>query len=222
MKPEILFLGDSHTIALEEGARALGMKTDAVRYGGSGWSDGKLGWNADGFVPKGSPMGVRALEAVRERLGVKNVFSLGIPVVTTAGFHLGRLIRPFDWYDHRVMGASDTAFDSGLVVSDAMAEAYVAHFRQPHLRLLRRVARLAPVVAMAPPQLEQDRNFWPVRALVIRLMRQAGITVFDPNAVLFGEETVLPAHLIEEDGQHASAEYGLLAMKALRDSGWPG
>lgn len=220
MTPEILFLGDSHTIALDEGAQSLGLRTEAVRFGGSGWSDGKFGWNADGFVPKGSPMGQRALEAVRERLGVRNVFSLGIPVVTTVGFHLGRLIRPFDWHDHAVPGRNPEQADHGLVVSDAMAEAYVTHFRKPHVKLLKRVMQQARVVVMAPPQLEEDRNFWPVRALVTRIMRQAGIEVFDPNAVLFGEEKILPAHLITEDRQHATSEYGALAMAALRDSGW--
>lgn len=218
--PDLLFFGDSHTIALEEGAQALGLNTASLNFGGSAWADGKFGWNEEGFNPRASVQGRRAIEALRERFGVQDVFSLGIPVVTTAGFHLGRLIRPFDWHDHQVMGATDRSFASGLVVSDAMIEDYVVHYRAAHLRLLKRIGRSAKLVAIAPPELTPERNFWQVRDVVIRLMKRAGIEVFDPIEVLYGTREMLPAELIIDDGAHASAEYGTMAMRALRESGW--
>lgn len=219
--PDLLFLGDSHSLALEEGARALGLRTESVSFGGSAWADGKFGWGDDGFNPRGSVQGRRALNALRERFGVKNVFGLGIPVVTTAGFHLGRLLRPFDWFGHRAMGANSAEPESGLVVSDAMLGEYISHFRGPHIRLLKKLSREAKVVAIAPPEINREQNFWPLREKVIGQMRGAGIDVFDPFETLFEKGEVLAQHLIAEDGAHATAEYGQMVMNALRESGWP-
>ncbi|MGD9916473.1 MAG: hypothetical protein AB7U46_00520 [Paenirhodobacter sp.] len=216
MKPDLLLLGDSHTIALEEGARSLGLDAAALRYGGNVWHEGKFGWNDNGFFPKGSNLGRRVLGQMQERLGVKNVFSVGAPVLTTVGFHLGRLTRPFNWFDHAVMGPGDPAPTSGLLASDALAEAYVAHFRGAHIRVLKRLSREAKLIVVPPPAISEEPNFRQLRAIVIRLMQRAGLEVFDAAEALHGAGPV-PAHLIEADGQHMTAEYGAMVIERLRD-----
>lgn len=218
MTPDLMLLGDSHTIALEEGARSLGLDVAALRYGGNVWHDGKFGWNADGFFPKGSKLGKRELATLQERLGVKNVFSVGAPVLTTVGFHLGRLTRPFNWFEHSVMGPGDPEPRSGLLASDAFVEAYVAHARGPHLRMLKRLSREAKLIVVPPPAISDEPNFRQLRAMVIRLMQRAGLEVFDGAQVLFDDQP-LPAHLIEADGQHTTPEFGAMVISRLRDEG---
>ena len=218
MTPDLMLLGDSHTISLEEGARSLGLDVAALRYGGNVWHEGKFGWNADGFFPKGSNLGRRGLAQLQDRLGVKNVFSVGAPVLTTVGFHLGRLTRPFNWFDHVVMAPGDPAPNAGLLASDALAEAYVAHFRGGHIRMLKRLSREAKLIVVPPPAISEEPNFRQLRAMIVRLMQRAGLEIFDGAQALFGDAP-LPAHLIEPDGQHTTPEFGAMVISRLRDAG---
>ncbi len=219
MKPDVIMLGDSHTIALEDGAKRLGLRTEVLRFGGGGWHEGKFGWSAEGFVPKGTPMGRSALEAIRGRLGVQNVFAVGAPVITTVGFHLALMVRPMGWSGHRMMGLNGETPKDGLLMSAAFAEAYVEHFRGAHFRLLRRLAREARLIVVPPPPMTTEPNIARIRALVIDRIRQMGIEVYDPMTELLADEPGFPARFVGDDPSHATADYGELVMAGLRAAG---
>lgn len=219
MKPDLLMLGDSHTIALEDGAKRLGLAVEVLRFGGGGWHEGKFGWGPDGLVPKGSPMGRHSLEQLREKLGVQNIFSLGLPIVTTIGFHLALMVRPMGWFGHQMMPATGEAPKTGLLMSSAFVSDYIDHYRAAHLRVLRRLSREAKVIVVPPPVLTTDPQTAAVRGLIIGKMRALGLEVFDPMAELLPEEPVLPARFLGDDPNHATADYGEMVISALRTAG---
>lgn len=219
MKPDFMLLGDSHTIALEDGAKALGLTPGVLRFGGAGWHERKFSWGADGFVPRGSAMGARALERLRTGMGVTNVFSTDIPVITTVGFHLGQLVGPMGWSDHHIQRSPDDMPQDGLLMSSAFVEAYVLHYRRPHLRLLRRMASAARLIVIPPPTIAAYGNIPQVRAVLIKMMRDSGLDVFDPVAELLSLDAPFPESLSSGDGNHANAEFGSMVIEALRERG---
>ena len=73
MTPEMLFLGDSHTVALADGAAMLGVETASVWFSGSLWHDGNFAYGVDGFEPVEAPMGEALLEISRKGFGVVGV-----------------------------------------------------------------------------------------------------------------------------------------------------
>ncbi|PTV95290.1 hypothetical protein C8J27_105236 [Rhodobacter aestuarii] len=217
MKPEVLLVGDSHTIALEDGAKELGIATEVFRCGGAGWHDGKFGFNADGIVPKNTPMGRRSIDGIRERQGVTNILTLGVPVITTIGFHLGMLVRGLRWTGHHVVSEVEPMPEEGLVASEAFLTAYVQHHRTQHIRVLKRMAREADVLVVPPPPIGIDINGHKAREILIRLMRKGGLTVFDPMVELFADEPGFPSRFVKDDPNHATADYGKVVMTALRE-----
>ncbi|MFD2173081.1 hypothetical protein [Rhodobacter lacus] len=220
MKPDVLLIGDSHTIALEDGAKALGITTEAFRIGGAGWHEGKFAWSADGIIPRASPMGRNAIEAIRARHGVSNILHLGAPVVTTVGFHLGSLVRGLRWNNHQVLGPDGVAPDQGLLISENFLTHYIQSMRTQHLRVLRRMAREAKVIVVPPPPLNLDGNGLCARAILIRWMRKSGLTVFDPMQELLDGAPALPGRFLDaSDPNHANAAFGQMVMEALRTRG---
>ncbi|SOC06488.1 hypothetical protein [Rhodobacter maris] len=220
MTPEVLLIGDSHTIALEDGAKALGIATEAFRIGGAGWHEGKFAWGSDGIVPRASPMGRNAIEAIRARHGVTNILHLGVPVLTTVGFHLGSLTRGLRWNNHVVLGSDGVAPEQGILVTESFLTRYIQSLRTQHLRVLRRMAREAQVIVVPPPPLGLDLNGRSARAIVISLMQKAGLTIFDPMQELLSGETDLPDRFFDaEDPNHANAAFGKLVMETLRARG---
>lgn len=219
MKPDFVLLGDSHTIALEDGAKALGLTPAVLRFGGAGWHERKFSWGADGFIPRGSAMGTRALARLREEMGVTNIFGTGVPVITTVGFHLGQLVGPMGWSDHHIQRTPDDMPQDGLLMSSAFVEAYVLHYRRPHLRLLRRLAKSTRLVVVPPPTIADYGNIPQVRALLIRLMRNEGLDVFDPVEKLLSLDAPFPEDLSAGDGNHANAAFGSMVIDALRKAG---
>ena len=218
MTPEMLFLGDSHTVALADGAALLGVETASVWFSGSLWQYGNLTYGADGFEPVAAPMGEALLLRLREATGRSDPFAGDLPVVMSFGFHLGRLTRPFNRHGHRsyLEGAEDQ--EGTLFASKALTEAYVTHHRQRHLETAKRIAAKAPAVVVAPPIFTDEPNFRAMRTTVIRLMRAQGLRVFDPMANLFGAGNPIPREFMMEDGQHSTPDYGLRVLGALGEA----
>lgn len=217
MKPELLILGDSHAIALKGGAEILGIRVEALHFSGSQWHDGNFAYGENGFEPRGVRAGLAQLQELRDKLGVQDVFACGVPVISTMGFHLGRLVPPFGWAGHHV--AADPT-GAGLVASTALAEDYVAHYRARHIRVARRLGRAAArLVMVAPPPAFERPNYGAFRAIVMRQMAAAGLTVYDPAPDLLPEGGILPDAMLMPDGVHATAECGAKVLAAMRDRG---
>ena len=218
MTPEMLFLGDSHTVALADGAAMLGVETASVWFSGSLWHDGNFAYGVDGFEPVEAPMGEALLLRLRETTGQRDPFAGGLPVVMSFGFHLGRLTRPFNRYGHRSYTEGAPEEEGTLFASKALSEAYVIHHRQRHIEAALLIAAKAPAVMVAPPVFTDEPNFLTLRDTVIRMMRAQGLTVFDPMATLFGAGNPIPPDFRMEDGQHGTAEYGLRVLGALGEA----
>lgn len=219
MAPDLIVLGDSHPIALKAGADLLGLRAEGLHFSGSRWHDGHFVHGADGFEPRGVRSGMLQLRSLREKLGVRDVLALGVPVVSTIGFHLGRLVPPFGWHGHKVQATEEAPITEGLTASRALAEEYVAHYRGRHIRVARRIARKAPLIVVAPPPAFQRSNYDVFRQIITEQMTRAGITVYDMRQDLLPEGGILPPDLLEADGTHATAQCGAMVLTALIERG---
>ena len=152
-------------------------------------------------------------------MGVTNIFGTGITVITTVGFHLGQLVGPMGWSDHHIERGHDDRPQDGPQMSSAVAGAYVLHYRRPHLRLLRRIAKATRLIVVPPPASADYGNIPQVRALLIRRMRAEGLEVFDPVAELLSLDAPFPEDLSAGDGNHANTAFGSMVIDALRKAG---
>lgn len=218
-KPVLLILGDSHAIALKAGADLLGLPAEELQFSGAGWHDQRFTLGENGLEVRGIPRAAGQLRALREKLGVADVFASGLPVLTTVGFHLGRLVPPFGWNGHQVQAEDAPGITEGLTASHAFAQEYVRHYRRRHYRLLRRLARLTTVVVVVPPRVHDRPNYDIFQSIIIEDLRGLGLTVYDPAEDLAGEDGFIPASLLAEDGIHASAECGAKMIAAMRERG---
>lgn len=218
-KPELLILGDSHSIALKAGADMLGIRAEALHFSGSRWHEVKFTYGANGFEPRGTKAGVNQMRALRERLGVEDVFGMGVPVISTMAFHLGRLVPPFGWEGHQIQDEDAPFIDTGLVASRAFALDYVQHYRLRHLRVAKRLARSTDLTIVAPPPAFDRPNYDSMRAIISGLLTQAGVTVYDPREDLADTDGMFTPDMLEADGVHATAETGAKIIEAMRKRG---
>ena len=118
-----------------------------------------------------------------------------------------------------IQRSPDDMPQDGLLMSSAFVEAYVLHYRRPHLRLLRRLAKSTRLVVVPPPTIADYGNIPQVRALLIRLMRNEGLDVFDPVEKLLSLDAPFPEDLSAGDGNHANTAFGSMVIDALRKAG---
>jgi hypothetical protein len=214
--PDLLVLGDSHSASLLAGARLLGLTADGLTFSGAAWHEGKFAVTRAGFEPRNAPAVRQHMDALRKRTGVTDVFASGPPVISTMGYHLGRLVPPFGWNGHVVPARDD---DDAPTVSQAFLDAYVRHHREPHLRLARRLAARTRVVIVAPPPAFLRPSYQAFRDTVTGLFRAAGLTVHDPAADMTGAGGVLDSAYLQEDGIHGTAEYGATVLRTVMQRG---
>jgi hypothetical protein len=214
--PNLLVLGDSHSASLLAGARLLGLTADGLTFSGAAWHEGKFAVTRAGFEPRNAPAVRQHMDALRKRTGVTDVFASGPPVISTMGYHLGRLVPPFGWNGHVVPARDD---DHAPTVSQAFLDAYVRHHREHHLRLARRLAARTRVVIVAPPPAFLRPSYQAFRDTVTGLFRAAGLTVHDPAADMTGAGGVLDSAYLQEDGIHGTAEYGAAVLRTVMQRG---
>ena len=214
--PDLLVLGDSHSASLLAGARLLGLAADGLTFSGAAWHEARFAATRAGFEPRNAPAVRQQMDALRKRTGVTDVFASGPPVISTMGYHLGRLVPPFGWNGHVVPARDD---DDAPTVSQAFLDAYVRHHREPHLRLARRLAARTRVVIVAPPPAFLRPSYQAFRDTVTGLFRAAGLTVHDPAADMTGAGGVLDSAYLQEDGIHGTAEYGAAVLRTVMQRG---
>lgn len=218
-RPDLLIIGDSHAIALQEGCAALGLQAGLLSFSGNLWHQNMIGLNRrNGIWVRGRGWQQRVTD-LADRIGSANVLASGLPVIAAFGFHLGRLVPPFGAQGHT---AGQAEFDAGAqasFVSSAMVAAYAAHYRQPMVRMLYRMSRMAPITVVAPPIVYDTANYRAFHGAVGGMITAAGLRLFDPMAALFPHEGVLPAEMRTPDGVHGSAAYGAKVIGALQQAG---
>lgn len=209
MKPDLLILGDSHTLALRDGAQQLGLTTDGLWFSGGNWHQGMFSFGKRGFQPHRMPSVTRQLEELRARMGVDQPFATGIPVIACYGYHLGRLVPPFGLGMFRLADHAGQYQDDAPSVSRDFLADYIRHFRERHLQLARRMSRSNPTIFVAPPIAHTRPNYVAFQTLITAMLRGVGAQVFDPaeEMVDAGRGTVDPA-LLMDDENHGTADFG--------------
>jgi hypothetical protein len=217
--PDLLIVGDSHTTALALGCAALGLRPATLTISGSLWHGGHIGLTPDGQLAARRPQQMRQIEVFAGRAGGADMFGLGLPVVMSAGYHLGRLVPPLGYHRHVADEADFKADPEALFVSRAYLTAYVRHWRVRIARMAKAIAARAPLVVVAPPEVSVRPGFLTVRGECTRLIRRMGVTVFEPlEHEPFSAMRPLPDRLLAEDRVHGNAAYGsevVLKLAAL-------
>lgn len=219
-EPEVYFIGDSHCAALLAGARSLGIAADGVSWSGSTWHDGRFALNENGITPRGLPHAGRLMDALRGRLGRDRVVPPGRPVVSTLGFHLGRLVPPYGWNGHEALPRDEGFPTDTDVTSRAFLRDYIRHHRSRHFRIARRWARQERLILVAPPPAFERPSYRAFREELLTWYQGEGLQVFDPTPEFAREKGgLVPPALLEEDGIHGTPEYGARVLRAMQRAG---
>lgn len=214
--PDLLVIGDSHSNALVEGAAALGLRVEMLRFSGNIWHSGRVVAHADhGLWVRGLRAMQAEILALRDRLGGRPVLSREVPVLGAFGYHLGRLVPPMGFAGHVADAAAFDADPGALAMSQAFVDAYVAHHRAGLVRLARTVMRACPLVVVVPPRAFDRPNYAAVRAAITRQLRAGRVDVHDPAPDLCGEGVLDPGYLMA-DGTHGNARYGAAVIAAMQ------
>lgn len=217
--PVLSIVGDSHAIALREGAAQLGIPALGINFSGNFWHAGRFRYGRNGFFVMRLPEIQRKLDTERARAGGACLFGAGVPVLTTAGFHLGRLVPPFGWNGHVTAAEYGRWPGQDEAASSDFVADYIDHFRERHFRLLRQVGRRGKVIVVAPPPIVRRPNYDTFRAVLVQRIRALGVEVYDPREDFAPGYAPMDAALIAEDGVHGNADYGAAVIRNLMQKG---
>ncbi|MBL4916927.1 hypothetical protein [Szabonella alba] len=213
---DLIILGDSHSRALAEGARNLGLNIRDVTFSGALWHSGRFRYGKSGLVLGAVGTANAAMASLQKELGLSDILKAGIPVLTTMGFHLGRLVPPFGWHNHCAEAGDLHQYGQALHASAGFLHDYVDAFRAKHLKVLRQLSKSRTLIVVAPPVTFSRANYSVFRDHIKQRLIGAGVTLFDPMEDLAGGDGVLPADLIASDGTHANSLYGARVIEALQ------
>jgi hypothetical protein len=217
--PDLLIVGDSHTAALKAGCDAHGLRAEVLGFSGNLWHAGHVVLHrTHGLWVRGAAMQAR-LKAVQEALGGGSLLRPDLPVLASVGFHLGRLVPPFGFRKHVSSAAEFEAEDGPLFASSALIADYAEHFRRPHIRLLIRMARQAPVTAVAPPHFYAAPNYRAFYDYLVRAIRGAGVTLYDAREDWGQDGAPLDPQYVAADGVHGNEAYSAKVVGHMLDRG---
>lgn len=217
--PDLLILGDSHTAALKSGCDAHGLKAEVLGFSGNLWHAGHIALNrAQQLRVRGAAMQAR-VKAVEESLGGGSVLQPDLPVLASVGFHLGRLVPPFGFRNHVTETEAFDATEDRLFASSALVADYAQHFRGAHLRLVRRLSRLVPLVVVAPPHFYTAQNYAAFYACLADAIRRTGVRFCDPREAWGGDGAPLGDEFLSADGVHGNEAYGKRIVGHMIENG---
>jgi hypothetical protein len=218
MRPELLIIGDSHTGALAAAAAGRGIRAETMFLSGNFWHDGHLEFHpkAGLFCPH-RPGVNRDIRALRAKIGGASLFAPGIPVLASFGYHLGRMIRPFE---NRVFAMTETGFDAkhhASFASQGFIAAYVAHHRDALIQMLERAHQSCDLLVVAPPVLNADPMAFAMAGIITARLTALGIAVFDPRDEADWGQAPMAAAFCDADGRHGNADYGAAVLSRIAD-----
>ena len=215
-KPDYIILGDSHSIALNNGAKLEDLSVETINYSGALWHKGILSFGPRGFECRGAPSAMRKINSIREKYKINTLTDLDVPIVSTMGYHLGLLLGPLSWNGHQIHNAQTTDVNEGTrVISTAFFNDYLSHFRARHFTVAKRLSNRTRFIIVPPPISQETLNSRYVRDMITDKYKSMGITVYDPMDDLAGSDGLLPKKLLLPDNIHATAEYGQLVMSKI-------
>ena len=218
--PDVLVIGDSHTTALWQGCVANGLNPEVLCISGNIWHAAHLAYDEAHGIWARSPAHQRNILALRQRLGGDSLAARHRPVIASIGFHLGRLVPPLSFRGHVTERQEFMADDTALFISSTLLRAYVRRYRAPQLKLLRRLSRATNLVVVAPPEGRAGPNYAAVRRCIVDMMRESGITVYDPGETgRFALQRPLPDEYLAADKAHANERYGAGVVADMLEAG---
>lgn len=229
--PDVILVGDSHTLALHQGCESLGLNAAMLKSGGIHWNKGKIRV----FAPRRrrSPF-LPALNAqvaqLQVLLNTPDIFDGSAPVIASIGFHSGHLARAFGAHGHVAWPPShaltaagdDDDVTNALFASPAMLQAFIEEQRRVHFLLLTHIARRCKLTAILPPRAPKNEtkprfrhNIDALTDAISRHIESLGIDVYDPNDDFVEHDQLLPWGWVNDDGFHGTPEYGRIVMQRL-------
>lgn len=213
-KPDLLILGDSHTAALVAGAQAMGLTVGHLYLSGNFWHAGLVTGHPSRGLTSGKRKVAMAINQVRIDAGIVSLFTPGLPVVASFGYHLGRMVPVFG-----IAGHSADPATGGHFVSRGFAMAYARAMRGGLIDALVAGAAKAPVVVVAPPVVQPDPTAMAMARAITAHLRAGGVRVVDPRDGMGVAGDPLAEGLRAGDGVHGNAAYGLGVMRDLAAQG---
>ena len=211
---KVFVFGDSHAVALAEGAEALGLTTGMAFLSGNLWHLGVVRFNRNrGLVARGGAGFNERLITASETLGTPNVLEGDHLVIGSFGYQLGRLVSPLLRDGHKIAG-EDVPTEQGQFVSTGFLEALVDAHRATQFRLMRQIARRRPLVVVSPPPIGDRPEYARVRDIIGDRIQSTGAHSLDSRSLLLPGAGTLPESERHEDGRHATGAFGERAIKA--------
>lgn len=218
--PEVIVIGDSHAMALKMGCDALGIPAAVLSVSGNFWHMGRVAFDGtSGIRMRGNRRLAADAEAIRTQLGGGPLLRRDLPVIVSAGFNLGRLVPRLIAHGHVAAQDEFDADPDALHLSGAFLRGYVAHHREPQLRILRRIARAAPVTVVPPPLRHKAQITRSVFEIICEMMRGARLDLYDPMPDLVAPGEVLDDSFYLSDKIHGNARYGQAVIERLVQRG---
>jgi hypothetical protein len=214
-RPDLLIVGDSHTAALVAGAQAIGLTVGHLYLSGNFWHAGQVTGHPLRGLSSTRRKIAMTINTVRIDAGIPSLFTPGMPVVASFGYHLGRMVPVFGIAGH----GADPMAAQGHFVSSGFFAAYTRAARGGLIDALIAGAKKAPVVAVAPPVVQADPTAMAMARAITAHLRAGGVMVVDPRDGMGVAGDPLPDDLRSDDQVHGNAAYGTALMQALVDGG---
>ena len=210
---KVFVVGDSHAIALAEGAQLAGLTVGMAFLSGNDWHSGVVRFHRRlGLAATGRPGFQRKMRDGCANLGTESILAGDHIIVTSLGYQLGRLVSPMARAGHRFN--SDLSVDTPLLVSRGFVEATVMTKRASQFDLVRKLTRRRRVIVVSPPVFGRSVSDDLVRDIIGEALERAGADVFDTRR-LAPDDGVVPEKERHEDGIHGTADYGRRVMEAV-------
>lgn len=215
MRPDLLIVGDSHTGALHEAAKARGLDARLLYISGNFWHENRIRHDPRRGFSAGYRPGLnrKVLDFAMES-GAGSVLPAGVPILASFGYHLGRLAPIFARQGHSP-DADHAEAEDRLFVSSAFLDAYIQARRGTLLRILRLAGRRADLVVVAPPLIQTDPVAMGFARHITDYLIGQGIRVFDPRHEPDWAGLPLATELRAPDGVHGNAAYGEQVLQRI-------
>jgi len=226
--PDVILVGDSHVLALQQGCEALGLNAAMLKSGGIHWNQGKIRVFP---IRRGRSPVMPALqprvEELQAQMGVRDVFDGSVPVIASIGFHCGHLARAFGRQGHVAWPPPKDLADEGgdhevMFASGAVQRAFIEDRRERHFALLKYIGQRCKLTAVLPPRAPKNEdkirfrhNIDALTNTITRRIRAGGTDVYDPNTDFVEDDQLLPWEWVNDDGFHGTPAYGKLVMERL-------
>jgi hypothetical protein len=220
-RPEVIIIGDVHARSLMDGCEALGVPAGLLWESEIHWHAGRVNFDAVlGISMHDNKSLLAQAERIRDRLGGRPVPNPEVPIIVSAGFHLGQLVSELVSPRHVTSRDEFEADSEALSISEDFLRGYVDYHRETQLQVLRQLARRAPLTVVAPPfKRKTTATAWAAYRAICDLMREARLDLYEPMADLGEIGEGLDESYFGPDGKHGTAEYGRIVIENLIERG---